>query len=259
MAVFPEDKMRKLLQLCVILSLCLKGIASAGGHEKFVNYEVNSKAFQAYMAQPASAPKGKVFIVHDWDGLTDYEKKRADMLVELGHQAIALDLFGVEARLEGFEDYRREASALYGNRAEFRARLNAAISAASATFDADLKEILIGFCFGGAAVLEAARAGFDLDGFVSIHGGLGTPEGQDYSATTGPVLLLHGSADPVSGMDNLAAVLNQLQEANILHGAEIFGGARHSFTIEGSRDYNQAAEQGSWNAFMHFLEGNTGS
>ena len=57
----------------------------------------------------------------------------------------------------------------------------------------------------------------------------------------------------------LAAVLNQLQEANIPHGAEIFGGARHSFTIEGSLDYDQAAEQGSWNAFMRFLTGNTGS
>jgi dienelactone hydrolase len=259
MVVSPEDKMRKLLQSCVILSLCLTGVASAGGHEKFVSYEVNGKAFQAYVAQPASAPKGKVFIVHDWDGLTDYEKKRADMLAELGYQAIALDLFGVGAKLEGFEDYRREAGALYGNRAEFRARLNAAISAASATFDADLKEILIGYCFGGAAVLEAARAGLDLDGFVSFHGGLGTPEGQDYSATSGPVLLLHGSADPVSGMGDLAAALNQLQEANIPHGAEIFGGARHSFTIEGSRDYDQAAEQGSWNAFMRFLDDNIGS
>ena len=66
------------------------------------------------------------------------------------------------------------------NRAEFQARLNTDISAASATFDADLRKILIGYCFGGAAVLEAARAGLDLDGFISFHGGLGTPEGQDY-------------------------------------------------------------------------------
>jgi hypothetical protein len=102
MTVFSEDKMRKLLQSCVILSLCLTGVASAGGHEKFVSYEVNGKAFQAYVAQPASAPKGKVFIVHDWDGLTDYEKKRADMLAELGYQAIALNLFGVGAKLDGF-------------------------------------------------------------------------------------------------------------------------------------------------------------
>ncbi len=137
--------------------------------------------------------------------------------------------------------------------------MNAAISAASATFDADLKKILIGYCFGGAAVLEAARAGLDLDGFVSFHSGIGTPEGQDYSATSGPVLLLHGSAGPVSGMDDLAVAINQLQESNILHGAEIFGAARHSFTIEGSRDYDQAAEQGSWNAFLRFLEDNIGS
>jgi dienelactone hydrolase len=41
--------------------------------------------------------------------------------------------------------------------------------------------VIMGYCFGGAAVLEAARAGADLDGFVSFHGGLPTPEGQDWA------------------------------------------------------------------------------
>jgi hypothetical protein len=102
MTVFPMDKMRKLLQSCVTLSLWLTGVASAGGHKKFISYEVNGKAFQAYVVQPTSAPKGKVFIVHDWDGFTDCKKKRADMLAELGYQAIALNLFGVGAKLDGF-------------------------------------------------------------------------------------------------------------------------------------------------------------
>ena len=98
--------MRKLLQSCVILTLWLTGVASAGGHEKFVSYEVNGKAFQAYVAQPASAPKGKVFIVHDWDGLTDYEKKRADMLAELGlpsHSPRSVWRWGKARRLRGLQ------------------------------------------------------------------------------------------------------------------------------------------------------------
>ncbi|NBX07618.1 MAG: dienelactone hydrolase family protein, partial [Proteobacteria bacterium] len=91
------------------------------------------------------------------------------------------------------------------------------------------------------------------NGFVSFHGGLGTPDGQDYKKTTAPVLLLHGSADPVSGMDDLAALLNQLKEANIPHDAEVFGGARHSFTVPGSRDYDEQADKKSWDALQRFL------
>ena len=53
----------------------------------------------------------------------------------------------------------------------------------------DVAEVLIGYCFGGAAVLEDARMGLNVVGFVSFHGGLAAPEGQDYSRTKAPGLL----------------------------------------------------------------------
>ena len=102
--------------------------------------------------------------------------------------------------------------------------------------------------------LEAARATMDLDGFVSFHAGLNIPEGQDYAQTKGSVLLLHGSADSISGVVDLANLMNQLQEAGVEHDAEIYGGARHSFTVDGSRDYDASADQKSWQALTHFLE-----
>lgn len=34
--------------------------------------------------------------------------------------------------------------------------------------------VAMGYCFGGAAVLELARSGADLKGFVTFHGGLET-------------------------------------------------------------------------------------
>lgn len=232
-------------------------VAFAGGHGGTVNYDVNGKSFEGFVASPKDAPKGTVYIIHDWNGLNDYEKKRANMLAYLGYTAVALDLFGTEAKLEGFEDYRRETGALYQNRDEFRARISAGIDAASAAVGESAKDFLMGYCFGGAAVLEGARAGLDLDGFVSFHGGLGTPEGQDYASTKAPVLLLHGSADPVSGMGDLAALLDQLQQAGVPHAAEVFGGARHSFTIEGSRDYDAKADEKSWDALVRFLAENS--
>ncbi len=225
----------------------------ADGHSQSVVYTSGDKEFNAYAMTAQSVPKGTVYIIHDWNGLDSYEKKRVSMLAALGYNAVALDLFGVDAKLEGFEDYRRETGALYKDRKEFRNRINAGIAAAETFLNSSGKTVLMGYCFGGAAVLEAARSGLDLDGFVSFHGGLKTPEGQDYTQTTGKVLLLHGSADPVSGMEDLASLLNQLQTVEVAHDAEVFGGARHSFTIEGSRDFDAAAERKSWQALLRFL------
>jgi dienelactone hydrolase len=53
----------------------------------------------------------------------------------------------------------------------------------------------MGYCFGGAAVLEFARSGADMKGFVTFHGGLQTPAGQDYAQAKGQLLILHGTAD----------------------------------------------------------------
>jgi len=229
--------------------------AMAGGHGNALEYQVGDKTFSAHVEKAASAPKGTIYIVHDWNGLDDYEKTRAAMLAEQGYNAVAIDLFGVDAKLEGRDDYRRETGALYKDRGEFRARLAAAIDAGKSLGDSG-KSFIIGYCFGGAAVLETARAGMSLDGYVSFHGGLGTPDGQDYSATKAPMLLLHGSADPVSGMEDLASLLNQLKEAGVPHDAEVFGGARHSFTVAGSRDYDADADARSWDALMRFLARN---
>ena len=47
-----------------------------------VEYTVDGETFTGYFAA-AEAPKGLVLIVHDWDGMTDYERQRADMLLAL--------------------------------------------------------------------------------------------------------------------------------------------------------------------------------
>lgn len=231
--------------------------ALAGGHSAKLDYNVAGKKFTAHVAMPAQPAKGTIYIIHDWNGLDAYEIGRAEMLAEQGYTAIAIDLFGVDAKLEGRDDYRRETGALYKDRDTFRARIKAAIAAGQTKAGMDGKAFIMGYCFGGAGVLEAARAGMALDGFISFHGGLSTPDGQNYSHTKGSVLLLHGSADPVSGMQDLASLLDELQAANIPHAAEIFGGARHSFTVAGSRDYDATADAGSWDALMRYLDQNS--
>ena len=49
------------------------------------------------------------------------------MLAEEGYIGVALDLFGVKAKLDGFEDYRSESVFLYKNRKEFRKRIKSGL------------------------------------------------------------------------------------------------------------------------------------
>lgn len=241
------------------IAAALATLAAGTAHAEIVGephrYTVGDTEFEGYVARNTNAePLGTVLIVHDWDGLTDYEKRRAEMLAEVGYTAFAIDVFGAERRPTSMEENRQFTGELYGDRELFQERLLGAVAEAVNIPGATGEVVMMGYCFGGAGVLEAARAGAELAGFVSFHGGLGTPEGQSYEAATAPVLLLHGSADPVSGMADLAAVVDEMQAAGVPHDARIFGGALHSFTVWGSNDYDLSADRGSWEALMEFLD-----
>ncbi|WP_334193919.1 dienelactone hydrolase family protein [Pararhodobacter sp.] len=217
-------------------------------------YRSGDLGFEGYVARNDAVPsRGIVLIVHDWDGLTAYERTRAQMLAAEGYTAVALDLYGTAEDPQGMEDYRRLSGALLGDREELRARLQAAMAAAESLPGAEAGRVLIGYCFGGSAALEAARAGAETQGFVIFHGGLATPEGQDYTAVTAPVQLFHGSADPASGPEDLAAALIGLSAAGVAHGAHIYGNVRHAFTVWGGRDYDAGADARSWQGLLDFL------
>ncbi|MBV6656331.1 MAG: dienelactone hydrolase family protein [Devosiaceae bacterium] len=218
-------------------------------------YTIGDLTFEGYVATNSALeePKGTVLIVHDWDGLTDYEVCRAEMLAALGYTAFAIDVYSTEVNPTGFEEYRAASGAMYADRQTFRERLLGAIDEAANITGGTENIIMMGYCFGGAAVLEAARAGADIDGFVAFHAGLGTPADQDWASVAAPIQFYHGTADPVASVAALAVTLAELEEAGVAHSADIFGGARHSFTVFGSRDYLLTADQASWSGLQTFL------
>ena len=94
-----------------------------------ITYQIGDNEYKAFVAEPESMASTTVYIIHDWNGLNDYEISRAKMLAEQGYRAVALDLFGVDAKLDGFDDYRRETGKLYNDRSEFRTSFNGRIYA----------------------------------------------------------------------------------------------------------------------------------
>ncbi|SEM67275.1 Dienelactone hydrolase [Loktanella fryxellensis] len=250
--------MRTALTLAAIpvtLAGLLATAASAEIVGEYHSYTVDDTTFEGYVATNTDleTPRGTVLIVHDWDGMTEYEERRADMLAALGYTAFAIDVYGADADPQGMEEYQALSGALYQDRDLFRERLMGSIAEAANITGATENMVMMGYCFGGAAALEAARAGAELDGFVSFHGGLDLPEGQDYSGVAAPVMVFHGSADPVSDMTAFGALMSGLAEAGKTANAQVYGGALHSFTVYGSDDYDLNADQASWAGLQTFL------
>lgn len=241
--------MKYIFSLCFLLILSSTAIGAGSS----VTYQIDGETFEGYYVSPSpTAPL--VLLLHDWDGLTDYEIKRADMLADMGYAVFAADLFGAGVRPTEVTDKRQHTGELYKNRGKMRSLMLGALGAAESR-GADVRNaVAMGYCFGGAAVLELARAGTDLKGFVTFHGGLSTPEGQDYSQTKGRILIMHGTADANITMDEFAGLAVELEGKNIPHEMITYGGAPHAFTVFGEDRYREDADKKSWRRFIQFLE-----
>ncbi|MCZ4293273.1 dienelactone hydrolase family protein [Vibrio sinaloensis] len=219
-------------------------------------YNVNGSDYEGYWAKVSdNAPL--VLLIHDWDGLTEYEMKRADMLNQLGYNVFAADLFGKGIRPTEIEDRRQHTGELYKDREKLRALMQGSLDFAAQLGGNSGNTVVMGYCFGGAAVLESARAGMKAKGFVTFHGGLGTPEGQSYQNTTAPIMILHGTADSAIPMSQFAELAEQLETAKVPHEMITYSGAPHAFTVFDSPRYREDADKKSWDSFTRFLAANT--
>jgi dienelactone hydrolase len=235
----------------LLLTIAMTSAASAAGIN--VAYTVDGEPYEGYFVSPS--PKAPlVLLIHDWDGLTDYEVKRAEMLAAEGYAVFAADLFGAGVRPTKVEDKRQHTGELYQDRAKMRALVQGALDAAQAQGADTGNAVVMGYCFGGAAVLEYARSGADMKGFATFHGGLETPEGQNYSQAKGKYLILHGTADTNVTMDQFAALANQFEQYGVDHEMITYGGAPHAFTVFGTDRYRADADKKSWKRFLDFLK-----
>lgn len=233
-------------------------LAAAPALAEDVSYDVDGVAHTGYYASSQTGESnGLVLIVHDWDGMGDYEKKRADMIATLGYDAFALDMFGADTSAETVDERRAATGELYEDREKMRALIRAGLEQARGQSDAEAM-VAMGYCFGGAVTLEMARSDMasEAAGFASFHGGLSTPEGQGWDGDEPPLLIAHGGADEAVPFEELVGLMQELEESGNAYTAEVYSGAPHAFSVFGSDRYVETADVESWDAFEAFLSRN---
>lgn len=240
--------------IALTLAVFFAPLAAQAGEA--VTYDVGGESFEGYRAAAGGDAKGLVIIIHDWDGLTDYEKKRADMVAEMGYDAFAVDLYGKGNRPVETGAKKAETGKLYEDRERMRTLILGGLE--EARKGGAQETVVMGYCFGGAAALELARSGKadNIAGYATFHGGLSTPEGQSYPSDTPPILVMHGGADTSITMDDVAALSGELETANVPYEIEVYSGAPHAFTEWDGNRYQKRADELSWDAFSDFLATN---
>ena len=247
------------------LSLLLLPLTSfAALVEKDVTYEHQGTTLEGYHAydDSISTARPSILIVHQWTGLTDYEKSRSKQLAALGYNVFALDIYGKGIRPQPPEA-GTEAGKYKGDRELFRSRLIAGLEVLKNDPKTNPDKIAaIGYCFGGTGVLELARSGADIDGVVSFHGGLGAADGMtaDKATLKARILVCHGADDPFVPAAEVTAFEKEMREANADWQFIAYGNAVHAFTQKMAGDdnskgaaYNEKADHRSWQAMQQFF------
>lgn len=236
---------------------------------KPVEYRQGETLLEGYVVYPSpdvtaqSTPMNRpaVIVVHEWWGLNDYAKRRAQMLAGLGYVGFAADIYGKGIVATTPEEAGKLATGFKKDRALLRARINAAVETVKKLPGVDPDRVVcIGYCFGGTTALELARSGADVAGVVSFHGGLDTPTPQDAANIKARVLVLHGDADPMVPPAEVQAFHDEMRSAKVDFQFIAFGGVVHSFTnpdadalkFDGVK-YDAKADHRSWEYLKAFL------
>jgi dienelactone hydrolase len=255
----------KILSMFVlaIASLGILSGASAEIRSKAVSYQDGDATLTGHLYWDDSI-EGKrpgVLVVHEWWGLNEYAKWRAGELAEMGYVAFAVDMYGDNKVTTHPAQAQEWMTATVSNMDTWRKRAMMGLEKLSEfelTDDSNLAAI--GYCFGGATVMQLAYAGADLKGVVSFHGSLPPPNGDEGDNIKGRVLIEHGNDDGFVPAERVEGFKSAMASAGVDLTFNGYDGARHGFTNPDADNfgidnlkYDPEADEASWQSMQQFF------
>jgi dienelactone hydrolase len=265
--LFTQRAKEEVMKILLFLTLFTFGLAlgaEAKVRTETVEYRDGDTILEGFLAYDDASKEKRpgVVVVHEWWGLNDYAKGRAEELANLGYVAFAIDMYGKGVRAKTAQEAGKLAGIYRSDRQLMRRRAAVGLEVLKKYPLTDTKRIAaIGYCFGGGVVLEMARGGTDIAGVVSFHGNLDSPNPDDAKNIRASVLVLHGADDPFVKPEQVDAFWEEMKKTSADWQVDIYSGAVHSFTNPASGNdpskglaYNEKAARRAWNAMKHFFD-----
>lgn len=233
--------------------------------EENVTYTSDSLTMNGYIVYDENKEglRPGIIVVHEWWGLNDYSKMRARELAKLGYIAMAMDMYGNGKQADNPDDAMKLAGPFYQNPQMAKPRFDAALAKLKTYSQTDPNNIgAIGYCYGGAQVINLAKMGEDLKGVVSFHGNLNVvPANKDLKAS---ILVCNGADDPMVPREEVEKFKKQMDSIGASYTFKDYPGAVHAFTNPNATamgekfpdlpvKYNAAADSASWNDMKEFF------
>ena len=230
-----------------------------------VSYQTDSVTMNGYIAynETDTIKRPGILVVHEWWGHTDYVRRRAEMLAELGFIALAVDMYGNGQQAEHPENAKKFSGMVMQNMDMAEARFTKAIEVLKKNpYTAEGEISAIGYCFGGSLILAMANKGVDLDAVAAFHSGVQLPVSPNKNLQA-KVLVQNGADDPfvsAASVANFKAAMDSLEKP---YAYESYPGALHAYTNPDADSlgkkfdlplaYDAEADRKSWERMKDFF------
>jgi len=253
----------KAWKIGILLFLC-SGATLAVMQQEEISYKDGDTELKGYLFwdDAFSGKRPGVLVAHEWWGLNDYSKLRAEMLAELGYVAFAADMYGDGRKTRHADEAKGWMKQITANIDLWQRRANLALEQLRSHPNVESSKLAaIGYCFGGATVMQMAYLGADLDGVVSFHGSLPPATPEQAARVKARVLIAHGDDDGFVPPERIDAFKKALSAAGVDWEMDVYAGARHGFTNPyadgygmGGLAYQEQADRRSWARMLAFFE-----
>ena len=228
---------------------------------KEISYRAGGVEMRGYIAWDAdrAGPRPGVLVVHEWWGVNDYARRRANMLAELGYTGMAVDMYGGGKTAGNPDEAGQLMNGLLADMDTVRERFNAGLEQLQAHESTDAsKSAAIGYCMGGGIVLHMDRHGAALNAVASFHGALplGVAAAGEGGEVTARIAVYHGEDDQFFTDEQVAEFKTEMRKSNADCLFVTIPGALHGFTNPAATTngekygiplrYSELADRCSW-------------
>ena len=218
---------------------------------KAVKYADGAQELNGLVTSNAGKDLPSVLILPAWMGIDDEAKTAALDLEKQGYIAFVADIYGKGNIPTDFASAGKMAGQFKTDYALYQKRISLALqqlNKAGAT-----KVAVIGYCFGGTGALETARAGFDVTGVVSIHGGLSKVADRPNNPIETKVLVENPAEDKSVTKEAYEQLVQEMRDGKADWQIITYANCGHTFTNPKSQEYNEVMAKRAWNHTLLFL------
>ena len=225
--------MRRMM-VAALCALAMTAGANAAIKEEPVTYQDGGTTMKGVVVYD-DAVQGKrpgIIMVHEWWGITKHMHDEAQKFAREGYTALIADMYGDAKTADNPKDAGALSGSVMKDPKVMEGRFNAARAQLAKHASVDPARVgAVGYCFGGAVVLNMARTGTDLAAVAGFHASLGLNTAAPAPGSVkAKILVLNGADDPFVKREQYDVLKKDLDAAKADYRVIEYPGAVHAFT-----------------------------